>query len=139
MRTLSKSDFKIACTCATKLYYKELGYPRVDDEDQYLKLLADGGYMVEEIARIQYEPEGRLLGYQSGTAAAARETADALRARDAVLFEATLLSGVNNPDKSVNGIATRKDIRSACCIVPTSDESRSPIPDAASRNRTRPA
>jgi hypothetical protein len=44
---LSKSDFKIARTCATKLYYKKLGYPSTQDNDEYLKFLADGGYMVE--------------------------------------------------------------------------------------------
>src|SRR6266480_3076111 len=41
---LSKSDFKVARTCATKLYYKKLGYPSIRDDDQYLQFLADGGY-----------------------------------------------------------------------------------------------
>jgi hypothetical protein len=29
--TLSKSDYKIARTCLTRLYYKKQGYPTVDD------------------------------------------------------------------------------------------------------------
>ena len=44
--TLSKSDFKVAQTCPTKLYYKELGYPSISDLNPYLRQLAMGGYMV---------------------------------------------------------------------------------------------
>ena len=33
---LSKTDFKVARTCAAKLYYRKLGYPSVRDEDEYL-------------------------------------------------------------------------------------------------------
>jgi hypothetical protein len=48
---LSKSDFKMAQTCPTKLYYKKLGYPSTRDTDRYFQFLADGGYMVETIAK----------------------------------------------------------------------------------------
>ncbi len=34
--TLSKSDYKLARTCITKLYYKEHGYPQNTDENEYL-------------------------------------------------------------------------------------------------------
>jgi hypothetical protein len=44
---LTKSDFKIARTCPTKLYYKKLRYPSLMDDNPYLEFLADGGYMVE--------------------------------------------------------------------------------------------
>ena len=98
--TLSKSDFKVAQTCAAKLYYKELNYPSTKDEDPYLKLLADGGYMVEKIAKLLF-PEGRDLPYDGGSAASAQLTMEALRADRAILFEATLLS---------NGKLARADI-----------------------------
>ena len=39
---LSKSDFKVARTCATKLYYRKLGYPSMLQDDDYLQFLADG-------------------------------------------------------------------------------------------------
>ncbi len=39
---LSKSDFKIAQTCPTKLFYKKRGHPSVKDDDEYLALLAEG-------------------------------------------------------------------------------------------------
>jgi hypothetical protein len=32
-RYLSKSDFKVAQTCPTKLYYMKSQYPFVDDQD----------------------------------------------------------------------------------------------------------
>jgi CRISPR/Cas system-associated exonuclease Cas4 (RecB family) len=47
---LSKSDFKVAQTCPTKLYYKKRGYPSVKDDDEYLALLAEGGSIVQKIA-----------------------------------------------------------------------------------------
>jgi hypothetical protein len=57
---LSKSDFKVARTCGTKLYYKKLRYPSKQDDDPYLEFLADGGYMVETIAKLLF-PEGNLI------------------------------------------------------------------------------
>ena len=60
--TLSKSDFKVARSCATKLYYKELGYPSRMDDDPFLALLADGGYIVEAIAKLLH-PDGQTMAY----------------------------------------------------------------------------
>lgn len=58
-RTLSKSDFKVARDCPTKLFYKESGnYASVRDDDPYLALLAQGGYMIEQLAKAHY-PLGR--------------------------------------------------------------------------------
>src|SRR5437868_14264589 len=90
---LSKSDFKVARTCATKLYYKKLGYQSIRDDDQYLQFLADGGYMVEAIAKLCY-PDGIEIGFDKGPEESAAETMRLLRAHEAIiLFEATLLSG----------------------------------------------
>ena len=41
---LSKSDFKVAQTCPTKLFYKKNGYPSANEENDYLMMLADGGF-----------------------------------------------------------------------------------------------
>ena len=70
---LSKSDFKVARTCATKLYYRKLGYPSMLDEDEYLQFLADGGYMIETIAKICY-PQGIEIGFDKGPEQSAAET-----------------------------------------------------------------
>ena len=88
---LSKSDFKVAQTCPTKLYYKKQRYPSVYDDDEYLMLLAEGGYMVEKIAKLLY-PEGKEIGFDKSHEIAAQETMEALKAKDATLFEATLIS-----------------------------------------------
>src|SRR6266513_2017504 len=88
---LSKSDFKVARTCATKLYYKKLGYPSIRDDDQYLQFLADGGYMVEAIAKLCH-PGGIEIGFEGGPEPSAKQTLSILNAHEAVtLFEATLI------------------------------------------------
>jgi hypothetical protein len=91
MMHLSKSDFKVARTCPTKLYYKKLGYPSKLDEDPYLEFLADGGYMVETIAKLLF-PEGREINFDS-VETAVESTRQALKSERATLFEATLLFG----------------------------------------------
>ena len=89
---LSKTDFKVARTCATKLYYRKLGYPSMLDEDEYLQFLADGGYMVETIAKL-CEPEGTEIGFNEGAEQSAEKTLFALNTNERViLFEATLIS-----------------------------------------------
>src|SRR5205814_4954898 len=89
---LSKSDFKVARTCATKLYYRKLRYPSMLDDDEYLQFLADGGYMVETIAKL-CEPEGIEIGFDGGAEQAAEKTLSALNTNERViLFEATLIS-----------------------------------------------
>ena len=55
---LSKTDFRVARTCPTKLYYRKRGYPSSMEDDEYLALLAEGGFMVQKIATLLY-PEGR--------------------------------------------------------------------------------
>jgi Domain of unknown function(DUF2779) len=91
VHTLSKSDFKLARSCATKLYYRELGYPDARDDDPYLEMLAEGGYMVEILAK-QLFPDGETLAYGRDAQAAARLTMERLDTRGTVtLFEATLL------------------------------------------------
>jgi len=89
---LSKSDFKVAQTCPTKLYYKKSGYPSADQENDYLMMLADGGYMVEKIAKLLH-PKGREMQFIGSHEQAAQETQKALAVDQFTLFEATLLSG----------------------------------------------
>lgn len=89
---LSKSDFKVAQTCAAKLYYRKLGYPSVRDDDEYLRFLADGGYMVEAIAKLCF-PEGIEIGFEQEPEKSAAETLRLLRECETVtLFEGTLLA-----------------------------------------------
>ena len=63
------------------------------DEDEYLQFLADGGYMVETIAKL-CEPEGTEIGFDEGAEHSAEKTLSALNTNERViLFEATLISG----------------------------------------------
>lgn len=57
MHYLSKSDFKVAQSCPTKLYYKKNKYPSLNEENDYLSLLADGGFMIGKLAQLLF-PEG---------------------------------------------------------------------------------
>lgn len=87
---LTKSDFKLAQTCPTKLYYLKKGYPSLDERDEYLALLADQGYLIEALARTLY-PDGRWVGYRDDVESAAWETMSALT-ENCTLFEATFVS-----------------------------------------------
>jgi len=88
---LSKSDFKLARTCPTKLYYKKKGYPSALDEDQYLKLLAKGGYMIEAIVH-QIYPNAVHVSHDKGNQAAIDETQRLLAEGHTELFEPTFVS-----------------------------------------------
>lgn len=90
MQFLTKSDFIVARSCETKLYYKKLRYPSVLDGDPYLQFLADGGYMVEKMAKLLF-PAGRTLGHFDKPEVAFAELKQELQARDGTLFEATVI------------------------------------------------
>jgi hypothetical protein len=61
-------------------------------EDKYLQFLADGGYMVETIAKLCH-PEGIEIDFNEGPVIAAEKTLALLDANERVtLFEATLIS-----------------------------------------------
>ena len=87
---MTKSDFKVARTCPTKLYYRKRQYPSLNDDDSYLQLLADGGYMVETMAKLLFA-EGRPLRYREDPLVGFKETNEALATGDCTLFEATVL------------------------------------------------
>src|SRR5690349_17252630 len=91
-RTLSKSDFILARDCPAKLYFRENGYPDARQGDAYLAMLADGGYMVEALAKARY-PDGIQLDYGRDVTRDFARTRAALEAPNVTLFEATLLVG----------------------------------------------
>ena len=88
---LTKSDFTVARTCSTKLYYKKLRYPSLQDDDPYLQFLADGGYMVETMAKLLY-PDGREIGRWDKPEEAFAATQQAIAAGNCTLFEATIIN-----------------------------------------------
>jgi hypothetical protein len=58
---LTKSKFKLALECPTKLYYIDKPqYANQQADDSFLKALAEGGYQVEALARC-YFPDGKFV------------------------------------------------------------------------------
>ena len=91
-RTLSKSDFKLARTCRAKLFFRENGYPDSRESNAYLGLLAQGGYMVEALAKAKYE-NAIQLDYGRNLADDLARTTELLARDEVTLFEATLVAG----------------------------------------------
>ena len=90
--TLSKSDFKVARDCPTKLYYRKLKYPDSKAEDEYLQLLAEGGYAVGLLAQLLH-PGGVDLGDIGDPGEAVRRTNELLRQDRALIYEAAVRHG----------------------------------------------
>ena len=86
MRKLSKSDFKVASNCITKLYYKKKGFPSSSDGNDYLQFLADGGHQVGKLATMQY-PNGKDINTGNDHEAAKRQTTAFLESENITLFE----------------------------------------------------
>ena len=91
-RYLTKSLFKLAMECPTKLYYQNKpAYANRKLEDAFLLALADGGFQVSELAK-HYFPGGveiSALGHEE----ALTETNELLRRQDVVIYEAAVRSG----------------------------------------------
>lgn len=92
MHTLSKSDYNLARTCDTKLYFRENRYPDNGDYSPYVRLLAEGGFMVDALARAQ-RPGGVLLEPTWDAVADFAATRELLERDTVTIFQATLLSG----------------------------------------------
>ena len=62
LRYLTKSRFKSALECPTKLYYAgKDDYADNSKEDKFLSALAEGGYQVGELSK-SYHPDGKEAG-----------------------------------------------------------------------------
>jgi hypothetical protein len=86
-KLLTKSRFKMAHECATKLYYtnrKDYGNTKTDDS--FLKSLAEGGFQVGELAKLYFEDGHEIssLDYEE----AISETNRLMRNESVVIYEA---------------------------------------------------
>ena len=77
-KILSKSDFKVARSCPTKLYYKKNGYPSANDGNEYMEYLAEGGYAVGKLATLHF-PEGIRIQNELGLESAIAQTKEELQ------------------------------------------------------------
>lgn len=92
-RYLTKSRFKLAVECPTKLYYagKEGEYKNNMQDDTFLQMLADGGYQVGALAKLMY-PTGHEITSKNHDDAEA-ETIELLKQDEVILFEPAIRFG----------------------------------------------
>ena len=89
-RFLTKSRFKLATECATKLHYTgDPTYFNARTEDSFLAALAEGGFQVGALACLMV-PGGVMIEEQGADAQVAR-TQELLKEADVVIYEATLV------------------------------------------------
>lgn len=101
-RLLSKTEFKKGLECPRRLAYARERYPSTAKDNPYLEFLADGGFMVEAIARALF-PGGQEVDQREGESPA-DATRRMLGAAESVdLFEA---------DFEFDGCSARVDILS---------------------------
>ncbi|MEG9329058.1 DUF2779 domain-containing protein [Salinimicrobium catena] len=88
-RLLTKSRFKQALECPNKLFYtKKEEYANSKLEDPFLEALAQGGFQVEELARLHY-PGGVLIENNDWNyELLATQTEELLQRENVVIFEA---------------------------------------------------
>lgn len=92
-RYLTKSRFKLAVDCPTKLFYanKKETYRDTMSENVFLASLAEGGYQVGELAKCRYPNGVEIKGFDHAKLAA--ETKELLKQDHIVLFEPAILYG----------------------------------------------
>ena len=89
MTLLSKSRFKLALSCPTKLHYNELPeYENSKEENTFLEALAEGGYQVGELAKC-YFPGGHDI-LEKGYRLPLDKTNALLKQENAIIYEAAI-------------------------------------------------
>lgn len=97
---LSKSDFQIASTCSKKLVYKKASFETMNDANEYMEMLAQGGHIVAKYAQLTFTDGVEVKGESLDVAIA--ETKKLIQENENItLFEATFSS---------NGKIVRTDI-----------------------------
>lgn len=89
MRYVTKSRFKLAQECPTKLFYTGKDeYVNKKQTDPFLAALAEGGFQIGELAKAYY-PEGydiESLDYETSL----KQTAELMKEENCTIFEAAL-------------------------------------------------
>lgn len=92
-RYLTKSRFKLAIECPTKLYYsgKSEEYRDTMADNAFLAMLAEGGYQVGELAKARYPNGIEIEGFDH--LKVAQQTQAFLQQDKVVLFEPAIMFG----------------------------------------------
>ncbi len=101
-RYLTKSRFKLALECPSKLYYtRKPQYENNSEANSFLEGLAQGGFQVEELARMYYPNGTAVLGDDYNYDLLVSRTNELLKQENVTIFEPAFL---------VNGLFIRVDI-----------------------------
>jgi len=102
MKVLTKSRFKLGLECPNKLYYtRKKEYVDTKVSDPFLEALAQGGFQVEELARMHY-PNGVLIeGNDWDYELLWKQTQELLKQENVIIYEAAFL---------VEGLFIRTDV-----------------------------
>ncbi len=102
MKVLTKSRFKLGLECPNKLYYtKKKDYADMKVSDTFLEALAEGGFQVEELARMHF-PNGVLIeGNDWDYQLLFEQTQELLKQENVIIYEAAFL---------IDGLFIRTDI-----------------------------
>ena len=102
MKVLTKSRFKLGLECPNKLFYtKKDEYINKKVNDPFLEALAQGGFQVEELARLHY-PNGVLIeGNDWDYELLWEQTRSLLAQKNVIIYEAAFLT---------DGLFVRTDI-----------------------------
>ena len=93
MKVLTKSRFKLGLECPNKLFYTgKKEHPNKKQDDPFLLALADGGFQIEEYARMHY-PGGVLIEGNDGDYNSLWEqTQQLLKQENVIVYEAAFLN-----------------------------------------------
>ena len=91
-RYLSKSRFKLGLECPTKLYYtNKKDYANQIKGDDFLEALAQGGFQVEELAKLEYEGGILIEGNPWDYDLVLEETNELLKQENVIIYEPAFL------------------------------------------------
>lgn len=91
-RYLSKSRFKLGLECPTKLFYtNKKDYANQKKGDDFLEALAQGGFQVEELARLEYEGGILIEGDPWDYDLVVEKTNELLKQENVIIYEPAFL------------------------------------------------
>lgn len=128
-RYLTKSRFKLAFECPTKLFYTgKAGYQNNALDNSFLQALAEGGFQVGALACLMYP--GGIEVTEPGHAAQLARTQELLQRKEVTIYEAAL---------QARGLFVRVDILRKCGdeieLIEVKAKSYDPQEDGDFRNR----
>jgi Domain of unknown function(DUF2779) len=91
-RYLTKSRFKLACECPTKLFYtRKDKYLNTNSDDSFLEALAEGGIQVGELAKFYFdEGKGHMIDTGGDQELAIKQTRQLLEQQNVTIYEAAI-------------------------------------------------